>query len=174
MRIRRNRGKSIQAYNILHSSHRSRYEGRNAESCLLMGNPHKSTSEMPDRWQAFVRPFRCTLALWACRPCFSESTNMVVPCSWASPIFPSTPIHYYITAVKVWNTTRQFAHSSASIKSEAEFLLHICVNGNANRHFFLTCRQSFRSGGKGKDTDFGSPSSGRRRFIKNLHTPQGR
>ena len=130
-----------------------------------MGNPHKSTSEVPDRWQAFVRPFRCTLASWACRPCFSKSTNTVVPCSWASPIFPSTPIHYYNMEVKLWNITRQFAHSSASIKSEAEFLLHICVYWNANRHFFLTCRQSFRSGGKGKDTDFGSPSSGRRRFA---------
>ena len=46
-------------------------KGRDIESCLLMGNPHKSTSDVPGRWQAFVPPFRCTLVSWACRPCFS-------------------------------------------------------------------------------------------------------
>ena len=25
------------------------YDGRDTESCLLMGNPHKSTLEVPDR-----------------------------------------------------------------------------------------------------------------------------
>ena len=46
-------------------------KGRDIESCLLMGNPHKSTSDVPGRRQAFVPPFRCTLVSWACRPCFS-------------------------------------------------------------------------------------------------------
>ena len=41
--------KSIQAYNILYFSHRSRYDGANTESCLQLGNPHKSTSGVPDR-----------------------------------------------------------------------------------------------------------------------------
>ena len=49
MRFKRNKRKSIQASNILYFSHRSRYDGKNTESCLLMGNPHKSTSEVLGR-----------------------------------------------------------------------------------------------------------------------------
>ena len=48
-----------------------------------MGNLHKSTSEVPDRWQAFVRPFQCTLALWACRPCFSMFIVRGIPFQYA-------------------------------------------------------------------------------------------
>ena len=47
------------------------YDGRDTESYLLMGNPHKSTSEGPGRWNPFAHPFRRTLALWACCSCFS-------------------------------------------------------------------------------------------------------
>ena len=63
------------------------YDGRDTESCLLMGNPHKSTSEVPDRWQAFVRPFRCTLASWYCRPCFSLFIVRGVPFQYAVLVF---------------------------------------------------------------------------------------
>ena len=63
------------------------YDGRDTESCLLMGNPHKSTSEGPDRWQAFVRPFQCTLASWACRSCFSLFIVRDVPFQYASLLF---------------------------------------------------------------------------------------
>ena len=48
------------------------YDGRDTESCLLMGNPHKSTSERAGRWKPFARPFRRTFDLWACCPCFSN------------------------------------------------------------------------------------------------------
>ena len=83
MRFKRNWWKSNQAYNILYFSHRSEYDGRDTESCLLMGNPHKCTSEVPDRWQAFVRPFQCALASRACRSCFSLFIVRGVPFQYA-------------------------------------------------------------------------------------------
>ena len=62
-------------------------KGRDIESCLLMGNPHKSTSEVPGRWQTFVRPFRGTLVSWACCPCFSLFIVRGVPFQYAVLVF---------------------------------------------------------------------------------------
>ena len=62
-------------------------KGRGIESCLLIGNPHKSTSEVPGRWQTFVRPFRGTLVSWACCPCFSLFIVRGVPFQYAVLVF---------------------------------------------------------------------------------------
>ena len=62
-------------------------KGRDIESCLQMGNPHKSASEWPVRWKPFARPFQCTLALWACRPCFSLFIVRDVPFQYAVLVF---------------------------------------------------------------------------------------
>ena len=102
-------------------------KGRDIESCLLMGNPHKSTSEVPGRWQAFVRPFRCTLVSWACRSRFLCS----LPDSphWhASPFYTVHILSYHITVTRL-SASHQVGEPSFS---------PIYVVTTANRHFFLS------------------------------------
>lgn len=77
-----------------------RYEGRNTESCQLMGNPHKSVSECTDRWWTFVRPFRHTLASWAWRPSFSQFILISIH-------FPFSCIMLLIVRIIDCNPTRE-------------------------------------------------------------------
>lgn len=119
------------------------------------GQSHKSTSEVPDRWQAFARPSRCTLASRACCPRFSLFIVRGIPFQYAFLIFT------------LWHSKLSFYQALPGRKTSHLIAIR---PGNLRRYFSTPVR--YVPVAKVKP-QIGMESSYHKGFRENLHTARG-
>ena len=129
MRYRRNNGKSIQACNILYFSHRSRYDGKNTESCLQLGKP-------PQEYVGMVRQMVNICPSLPMHTCLMGLPSMLFSARWQTVSYSDKSVF----------TLSHNSESSASPQSrKAEFQPNICCSCR-ELPLFPVLSRSFRLG----------------------------